>query len=125
MAGDVVRIERAKTGRAVNESSENTISKVTPSKEDLEILRALRVGRQVSFQENINYANWIRDPETKDAALGSLLKRRMRTILGSKALLHFLPYHQKDLMEFANMLSSDSKRESMKERIALMSDRKK
>lgn len=80
-------------------------------------LKWVRSSPQVTLQAVLNMAHRIHDSAVRDAALGHILKNRMRQIAGAKVLLSQLKLEKTNLYEVADMLSVADKRTSMFARI--------
>lgn len=96
------------------------------SPDDPKRLRRIRESRKNGpLQGMINEANFIHTPALRDAALGHILKHRIRYILQAPVLVKELPYQQDDLRLFVPMISDPVKREQMMARIAAMASEKR
>jgi hypothetical protein len=72
---------------------------------------------QVSLQAVLNMAHRIHDVALRDAALGHIIKTRMRYISGARVLMNHLELEKSTLYEIADMMSAARKRASMFARI--------
>lgn len=122
MAHDMAQAEKARAAGGVVRTSRF----ITPlSPDDPKILRLIRESRKNGpFQGTINEANTIHTPALRDAALGHILKHRIRYVLQTPVLVRELTYQQNDLRAFVPMISDPAKRDQMLKRIDAMTDRK-
>lgn len=122
MADGTAKTERAPAGSGSRTPRFTAIL----SPEDPKILRLIRESRKNGpLQGMINEANTIHTPALRDAALGHILKHRIKYILQAPVLMKELPYQQDELRIFVPMISDPIKREQMRARIAGMPNEKR
>jgi hypothetical protein len=117
MADGTAKTERAPAGSGARTPRFTAIL----SPEDPKRLRLIRESRKNGpLQAMINEANTIHTPALRDAALGHILKHRIKYILQAPVLMNMneLPYQQNELRLFVPMISDPVKREQMTARIA-------
>lgn len=76
-------------------------------------LKWIRTAPLISLQGVLNMANRIHDVALRDAALGHILKTRMRQILSTPVLIREIGVERQALYEVADMMSDAGKRTSM------------
>lgn len=67
----------------------------------------------IALSAQVDIANRIHDTEMRDAALGNLVKRHARAVLGSPARMNGVKNEIDTLLTIADMMADEAKRASM------------